>query len=212
MLGPGGQDLSHAVSARDGKGPCSNLAQATLVAQAVTGDITHALNTANNGKGSSEDGTGRGVPTIAFDTTQVTSALNRSSPRPGDPCHPLSASAHPPAITGRAVRRLMPVECERLQGFPDGHTAVPDWYACSCGYHFPEELGKYGCPNCCGDGRARRKTAADSSRYTVIGNSMAVPCMTWLGARVQRDAEIVTFDLALGGARPAGGYLRHASP
>lgn len=31
----------------------------------VTGDITHALNTANNGKGSSEDGTGRGVPTIA---------------------------------------------------------------------------------------------------------------------------------------------------
>jgi DNA (cytosine-5)-methyltransferase 1 len=33
----------------------------------VTGQISHALNTANNGKGSSEDGTGRGVPTIAFD-------------------------------------------------------------------------------------------------------------------------------------------------
>lgn len=35
-------------------------------AVAVTGQITHALNTANNGKGSSEDGTGRGVSTIAF--------------------------------------------------------------------------------------------------------------------------------------------------
>lgn len=40
-------------------------------AVAVTGDITHALNTANNGKGSSEDGTGRGVPTIAYPLLEV---------------------------------------------------------------------------------------------------------------------------------------------
>jgi DNA (cytosine-5)-methyltransferase 1 len=36
---------------------------------------------------------------IPFDTTQITSALNRSVPKAGDPCHPLSAGAHPPAIT-----------------------------------------------------------------------------------------------------------------
>lgn len=35
---------------------------------------------------------------IAFDTTQVTSKANRSQPREGDPCHPLAAGAHPPAI------------------------------------------------------------------------------------------------------------------
>jgi DNA (cytosine-5)-methyltransferase 1 len=35
---------------------------------------------------------------IAFDTTQITSAPNRSNPTDGDPCHPLAASAHPPAI------------------------------------------------------------------------------------------------------------------
>lgn len=35
---------------------------------------------------------------VAFDTTQVTSATNRSNPQPGDPCHPLAAGAHPPAI------------------------------------------------------------------------------------------------------------------
>ena len=35
---------------------------------------------------------------IAFDSTQITSPGNRSNPRPGDPCHPLAASAHPPAI------------------------------------------------------------------------------------------------------------------
>lgn len=35
---------------------------------------------------------------IAFDTTQITSATNRSNPQPGNPCHPLAAAAHPPAI------------------------------------------------------------------------------------------------------------------
>jgi DNA (cytosine-5)-methyltransferase 1 len=35
---------------------------------------------------------------IAFDTTQITSAANYSNPKPGDPCHPLAAGAHPPAI------------------------------------------------------------------------------------------------------------------
>jgi DNA (cytosine-5)-methyltransferase 1 len=37
-------------------------------------------------------------PAIAFDTTQVTSKANRSNPKPGDPCHPLAAGAHAPAI------------------------------------------------------------------------------------------------------------------
>jgi DNA (cytosine-5)-methyltransferase 1 len=49
----------------------------------------------------SEDGTGRGaplVPVLPFDTTQLTSAANRSNPKPGDPCHPLAAGAHAPAI------------------------------------------------------------------------------------------------------------------
>jgi DNA (cytosine-5)-methyltransferase 1 len=35
---------------------------------------------------------------VAFDTTQITSAANRSNPKPGDPCHPLAAGAHPPAV------------------------------------------------------------------------------------------------------------------
>lgn len=35
---------------------------------------------------------------VAFDTTQITSAANRSNPKPGDPCHPLAAGAHAPAI------------------------------------------------------------------------------------------------------------------
>ena len=52
----------------------------------------------------SEDGTGRGTPLVpvAFDTTQITSQTNRSNPQPGDPCHPLAAGAHPPAIAFQA--------------------------------------------------------------------------------------------------------------
>jgi DNA (cytosine-5)-methyltransferase 1 len=63
------------------------------------------------------------------------------------------------------VRRLTPVECERLQGFPDNWTAIP-W---------------------------RKKTAEecpDGPRYKALGNSMAVNCMAWIGERIAAvDAE-----------------------
>jgi DNA (cytosine-5)-methyltransferase 1 len=66
----------------------------------------------------------------------------------------------PPRVAGPAigVRRLTPVECERLQGFPDDYTNV---------IH-------------------RGKPAADGPRYKAIGNSMAVPCMAWIGQRIAR--------------------------
>ncbi|ECC1747252.1 Dam family site-specific DNA-(adenine-N6)-methyltransferase [Salmonella enterica subsp. diarizonae] len=65
----------------------------------------------------------------------------------------------PAVIHGVAVRRLTPVECERLQGFPDNHTLIP-W---------------------------RGKDAADcpdGPRYKAIGNSMAVPVMRWIGEHI----------------------------
>jgi DNA (cytosine-5)-methyltransferase 1 len=57
------------------------------------------------------------------------------------------------------VRRLTPVECERLQGFPDGYTNIP-W----------------------------RKSAEspDGPRYKALGNSMAVPVMRWIGERIAK--------------------------
>ena len=55
------------------------------------------------------------------------------------------------------VRRLTPTECCRLQGFPDDH----------CDITF------------------RKKPAADGPKYRALGNSMAVPCMAWLGYRIQ---------------------------
>ena len=216
---------------------------------------------------------------LAFDTTQLTSPSNYSKPKPGDPCHPLAAGAHPPAIcftskdhgqdateemaptlramahsashangggqlavavphafnwqasgnqtslgvsenitntlststvqaiaftergrpegrtvetngdlayailapsggsrsqekmiaTPSSVRRLMPVECERLQGFPDDHTLVP----------------------------VAGKMAADGPRYKQLGNSWPVAVVNWIGRRIDRalgDDETFTLD------------------
>jgi DNA (cytosine-5)-methyltransferase 1 len=52
------------------------------------------------------------------------------------------------------VRRLTPIECERLQGFPDGFTNIP-W--------------------------RKKDTSPEGLRYKALGNSMAVPCMQWIG-------------------------------
>jgi DNA (cytosine-5)-methyltransferase 1 len=56
-----------------------------------------------------------------------------------------------------AVRRLTPVECERLQGFPDNYTDI----------------------------KHKGKATPDGLRYKALGNSMAVPVMHWIGKRIQ---------------------------
>lgn len=204
----------------------------TFAVQSVAGHLSHALNTANNGKGCSKDGTGRDVPIIAAPAERSPTAPDavafaqnnrgevrlesghgqtagtlmsqgkpgygipmiasvafhgrehgvaaelgenlsptlRASSGGGDKGHVLllSYEAHfrydpaparedgtPDWSTWR-VRRLMPVECERLQGLPDDYTLVT----------------------------YRGKPAADGPRYKAIGNSMAVPCIAWLGDRL----------------------------
>lgn len=76
----------------------------------------------------------------------------------GDVTEPLGAkdTGHGVA-TKSAVRRLTPLECERLQGFPDGYTDVV----------------------------YRKKPATDGPRYKALGNSMAVPVMRWIGERIE---------------------------
>ena len=203
-------DIASTCSARDYK-------DATDLVVSVGGEVSHTL--AGEGFDASEDGSGSGTPVVVhgtqdpitsdkalplgrnagqenvviYDTTQVTSPQNGSNPQPGDPCHPLAAGAHPPAIafmagqgakaggvaasseisptlrasesgsnqvpslaTSTAVRRLMPMECARLQGFPDNHTEVT----------------------------YRGKPASDGPQYKGYGNSMAVPVIRWILERM----------------------------
>lgn len=138
----------------------------------------------NPGMGMIEDGTaynlmasGQPHAVVAFDTTQVTS-LDANSPPPAvfapavdfqsvdhgaDASVDLSPTmrAHDPmaVMSSMQVRRLTPIECERLMGFPDSYTQIP-W---------------------------RNKPASecpDGPRYKALGNSWAVPVVRWIGARI----------------------------
>ena len=266
-MGPGGEDISHALSSRDAKGPCSNLAQATLLVGAL--DTSDGLKwgsdqwvaqnkaivecnpvtfnwqngggygEANEGLGIAEDQAGPesasqvqavayGLPgnwigrkpenggnavepmknlspsltaadrhAVAFnlhggskrkdrpdggfyteetdvakplDTAGINPTANqggtavafRENQRAEVSEHKIAdallsgggkpGNGYPAIRQGFQVRRLMPIECERLQGFPDNYTNIPG--------------------------------ASDSARYKALGNSMAVPVMYWIGKRI----------------------------
>jgi DNA (cytosine-5)-methyltransferase 1 len=137
---------------------------------------------------------------IPFDTTQLTHPENRSNPQPGDPCHPLAAAGHAPSICGSnmAVRRLMPVECERLQGFPDNWTRIPVKFFTTkqVSKLRPEDMWEVGFgPN----GRPGWwLMAADGPRYKQCGNSMARNCMAWIGWRIKGWLQLEPFRELIG--------------
>ena len=83
----------------------------------------------------------------------------------------------PSAHIGMQVRRLTPVECERLMGFSDDYTAIP-W---------------------------RKKPASecpDGPRYKALGNSWAVPNVRWIGERIARQINSSTTS-----PHPAGFFI-----
>jgi DNA (cytosine-5)-methyltransferase 1 len=80
----------------------------------------------------------------------------------GDPAPTLTKAHGQGVAIGMAVRRLTPVECERLQGFPDNYTDI----------------------------QPKGKATPDGPRYKALGNSMAVPVMAWIGKRIQEVENI----------------------
>jgi DNA (cytosine-5)-methyltransferase 1 len=179
--------------------------------------VSHALR--GEGFDASEDGTGRGTPLIpvagtvsakwakgtggpagdecqnlvAFDTTQITSTANYSRPQPGDPCHPLAAGAHAPAVAfsykdlgADAVEGLSPT-LRSLGGYEangGGHMAVAQGWAvrrltpreCERLQGFPDDYTLV---------PWRGGLLPDGPRYKALGNSMAVNCMRWIGQRIE---------------------------
>jgi DNA (cytosine-5)-methyltransferase 1 len=124
--------------------------------------VAHTLRA--EGFDASEDGTGRGPPLVpvAFSAKDYGQDAGPLSPtlRAGTHRHSHANGGCGPAVAlpSMRVRRLMPVELERLQGFPDGYTDIP-W------------RGKPGAP--------------DGPRAKALGNSMAVPCIRWIGRRIE---------------------------
>ena len=69
-----------------------------------------------------------GENVLVFDTTQITSAANRSNPQPGDPCHPLAAGEHPPAIAQVVGAMSASGATERKHGFGWGQQDYENGY------------------------------------------------------------------------------------
>lgn len=73
----------------------------------------------------------------------------------------------------KRVRRLTPLECERLQGYPSGWTDLGDWM----------------------DSKGKVHKAADSPRYKALGNSIALPFWQYLARRIVAQYE---FEVTMG--------------
>ena len=106
---------------------------------------------------------------INFNADQITNPNDRTNIIDGAPASPLLAKAKNNCVIGQkagGVRRLTPLECERLMGLPDNYTKIP-W------------RGK------------PRERCPDGHRYRACGNSIVVPVLKWLGDRIQAVEAII---------------------
>lgn len=118
------------------------------------------------------NGDGETVPTITGDhQNRVTDYTAICTYQQTSGC--LTPGAHPGSyngqdayndmfVTGRAIRRLTPLEGERLQGLPDGWGDIGDWV----------------------DSKGKTRKTTDSLRYEMIGNGIALPFWNWLLKRI----------------------------
>ena len=85
------------------------------------------------------------------------------------------------AKTRYIVRRLTPLECERLQGYPDGWTDIGEWT----------------------DSSGKKRQTSDAARYKALGNSIALPPWKWVLKRLcacyERDATMASLFDGIGG-------------
>lgn len=258
--GVGGPDFSHAAAGHlisaFGGGNCSgalNVAACltakgqrndfdveTFAVQSATGEVSHTLTA--EGHDASEDGTGRGTPTVAYGF-QTRIARNGRGDM-ADVCHTLSAESgetgkgdaapcvaryvehaafaentrgelrlfngdgqitgalsagggkpgqgFPSVVSQYEVRRLTPKECERLQGFPDGWTLIPEKKRNTLA---ADELAYLRLMHPDMPEDEAHRLAADGPRYKAIGNSMPVPVMRWIGNRIANQIMVVTGEI-----------------
>lgn len=137
----------------------------------IHGAIAPTLNTAQGGQRQ---------PCIA---TYVDTSHANDVVRVDDVAAPLQARDHKGGklVFRHIVRRLTPLECERLQGFPDGWTDIGEWV----------------------DSKGKKHKEADSPRYKALGNSIAIPPWKWVLKRLcacyERDATMASLFDGIGG-------------
>ncbi|MEZ6855016.1 DNA (cytosine-5-)-methyltransferase [Halodesulfovibrio aestuarii] len=168
--------VSPALTSRDRKG--LSCGRDGLTGAAVISIHDKATRHSGGGTTRKDDGAGNGLGINQSGISYTLTSGDRHAVAfhgAQDPC-PSGTTFHPVGrnqgqevcfTDGLRVRRLTPIECERLQGFPDNYTRI-SWRG------KPVEQ----CP--------------DGHRYEALGNSMAVPVMHWLGKRIQMVERITT--------------------
>ncbi len=122
-------------------------------------------------------------PTV-YRGDSITSPINASKPKPRQ-CHTLTDDNRNYLVEedmDTVVRRLTPMECERLQGYPDEWTDIGDWV---------DSKGK------------KHKGESDGPRYKALGNSIALCWWEWLAEKIcaeyDRPVEIASLFDGIGG-------------
>ena len=123
-------------------------------------------------------------PAVVYNGANITSPINKTNPQIGDACHTLTEDNRNYLVEIKPhyiVRRLTPLECERLQGYPDYYT----------------DIGEYI------DEKGKKKKSSDSARYKALGNSIALPPWKWVIKRLcshyERDATMASLFDGIGG-------------
>jgi site-specific DNA-cytosine methylase len=125
-----------------------------------------------------------GEPVVCYNGENITNPLNKTNPQLGDPCHTLTSDSRNYLVKTKPhyiVRRLTPLECERLQWYPDGWTDIGEYIDC----------------------KGKKKKSSDSARYKALGNSIALPPWKWVIKRLcshyERDATLCSLFDGIGG-------------
>lgn len=138
----------------------------------ITGEVTHSLT--SEGADAGEDGIGRGTPVVVGTLSTITCRSVGAQDAMGGHivanaiCAREAKGWEPEAAVGNGTvthgipRRLTPRECERLMGWEDDHTLVPD---------------------------AKGKPLSDAARYKACGNGVASPVAEWIGERLRLALE-----------------------
>ncbi len=141
------------------------------------GDVSETVN-AKYGSG------GNNQPLVVFDKEMYNAGEKMTGEMQAryDTVAPtVRADSHPSGICTSVVRRLTPMECERLQGYPDGWTDIGNWT----------------------DSKGKKRKAADGPRYKALGNSIALPFWQFLARRIcaqyERDITLGSLFDGIGG-------------
>lgn len=112
-------------------------------------------------------GMGGGYTPMVLEDKEIAYGIEPGAAQRLDPQNRINMGDNQASVCKTVVRRLTPLECERLQNYPDGWTDIGEWV----------------------DSKGKKHKDADSPRYKALGNSIALPFWEWMAERICKQYE-----------------------